>query len=153
MATSPLVILFLAAGLSYQEPAKARSGPRPGLDDRHLARGRFSRRLPRPAPGADQPIPSTVGTIEQKLVYVRAGGCLFTVQRFRYPVRSRSSRSETGWPSRGKDTSRADQAVREGTSPLTMSPARIRDRGALARANGTVTSLTRHFIKGPSYYD
>jgi hypothetical protein len=149
MATSPLVILFLAAGLSYQEPAKAS-----GWMTVTSREGDFHIDFPARPMEQNKTIPSAAGNIEQKLVYVRAGGCLFTVQRFRYPrpfpvlqIYDRLNEQKKGHLQgqtelvRGRDVTVDDVTGQQ-----------FETRAPSPRANGTVTSLTRHFIKGSSYY-
>ncbi len=151
MATSPLVILLLAGGLSYQEPAKAQASGWTTVTSRE---GDFHVDFPARPQEQTKPIPSAAGTIEQKLVFVRAGGCLFTVQRFRYPrpfparqIKDRLAEQKKGY------LQGQSKVVREGDVTVDdVAGQEFETQAPSPRANGTVTSVTRHFIKGPSYY-
>ncbi len=149
MATSPLVILFLAAGVSYQEPAKA-----PAWTTVTPREGDFRIDFPTRPQEQAKPIPSAAGTIEQKIYYVRAGGCLFTMQRYRYPqpfpilqLSDRLAEQKKGYL-QGRV-----ELVRENNVTVDdVTGEQFEYKGPSPRADGTVTSLTRHFIKGSSYY-
>jgi hypothetical protein len=143
------VILFLAIGVSYQEPAKPS-----GWTTVTSREGDFRIDFPsRPLEQA-KVIPSTAGSIEQKIYYVRAGGCLFTIQRFRYPrpfpilqVSDRLAEQKKGYLQGKVQLIREERVVLDD-----VTGEQFEYKAPSPRANGTVTSLTRHFIKGSSYY-
>jgi hypothetical protein len=149
MATSPVLILFLAAGVSYQQPTKT-------SDWITFTPREADFRIEFPAQPMEQgrQIPSAVGTIEQKVYYVRHGGCVFTLQRYHYqnpfPLEGLSDRL-----AEHKKTYLQGQVklIRDGTVTVdNITGDQFEYKGPSPRANGTVTSLTRHFIKGSTYY-
>jgi hypothetical protein len=149
VVTSPLVILFLAAGVSYQEPAKA-----PAWTTLTSREGDFRIDFPARPQEQAKPIPSAAGTIEQRIYFVRADGCLFTIQRYRYPrpfpilqLADRLAEQKKGY------LQGQVELVRENNVTVDdVTGEQFEYKGPSPRADGTVTSLTRHFINGSSYY-
>jgi hypothetical protein len=143
------VILFLAAGVSYQEPAKTS-----GWTTLTPREGDFRVDFPSRLMEQGKTIPSAVGTIEQKVYYARAGGCLFTVQRDQYQrpfpllqLADRLAEQKKGY------LQGQVELVRENSVTVDdVTGEQFEYRAPSPRANGAVTSLTRHFIKGSSYY-
>jgi hypothetical protein len=150
VATSSILILLLAAGGSYQEPAKdsARTTftPREGDFRVDFPAGRIMEQ--------GRPIPSAVGTIEQRTYYTRSGDCLFTVQRFRYP-RPFPVLQVTGHlnaQKRGILQGNVELIRENDVTVDNVTGQQFEYKSASPRADGTVSSLTRHFIKGSTYY-
>lgn len=149
MATTPIILLFLATGVTYQEPAKP-----PGWTTLNSPEGDFHVEFPARAMEQAKSTPSNGGTIDQKVYYVRAGGCLFTMQRFHYPrpfpilqIADRLDEQRKGYLQGNVELVREnDVTVNDVTGE------QFEYKGPSPRADGTVTSLTRHFIKGSSYY-
>jgi hypothetical protein len=149
VTTSLLMILFLAAGVSYQEPAKA-----PAWTTLIPREGDFRIDFPTRPQEQTKPIPSAAGTIEQKIYYTRAGGCLFTMQRYRYPrpfrileLADRLAEQKKGYLQGQVELVRENKVTVDD-----VTGEQFEYKGRSPRANGTVTSLTRHFINGSSYY-
>src|SRR5262245_58595155 len=149
VVTSLFVILFLAAGVSYQEPAKA-----PAWTTLTPREGDFRIDFPTRPQEQAKPIPSAAGTIEQKIYYARAGGCLFTMQRYRYPrpfrileVADRLAEQKRGYLQGQVELVRENKVTVDG-----VTGGQFEYKMPSPRANGTVTSLTRHFLKESSYY-
>ncbi len=149
MATNALVILFLAAGASCQEPAKTSR-----WTTLNSPEGDFHVEFPARPMEQAKPIPANGGTIDQKTYYVRAGGCLFTVQRFHYPrpfpilqIADRLDEQRKGYLQGNVELVRENDVTVDD-----VTGEQFEYKGPSPRADGTVTSLTRHFIKGSSYY-
>ncbi len=150
MATSSLMILFLAFGGSYQEPAKDS-----GWTTFTSREGDFRIDFP-PGRLLEQasPITRAGGATEQRTYSTRAGGCLFTVQRFRYPrpfpilqiAESLTERKQGYLQGKVELIRDKDVTVNDVTGQ------QFEYRSPSQRPAGTVTNLTRHFIKGSSYY-
>jgi hypothetical protein len=143
------VIVFLAAGVSYQEPAKA-----PAWTTVTSREGDFRIDFPSRPQEQAKPLPSAAGTIEQKIYFVRSGGCLFTMQRYRYPrpfpileLSDRLAEQKKGYLQGQVELVRDHNVTVDD-----VTGEQFEYKGPSPRANGTVTSLTRHFIKGSSYY-
>jgi hypothetical protein len=150
VATSAILILFLAVGGSYQEPAKDSAWktftPREGDFQIDFPPGRMLEQA--------RAITSAVGTIEQRTYYVRAGGCLYMVQRSRYPrpfpilqIAERLTEQKRGYLQGNVELLRENDVTVDDVTGQ-----QFEYRSPSPRADGTVNSLTRHFIKGSSYY-
>jgi hypothetical protein len=149
VVTSPLVIVLLAAGVSYQEPSKA-----PAWTTVTSRDGEFRIDFPSRPHEQARPVPSRVGTIEQRTYQVRAGGCLYIVRRDRYP-RPFPLLGLADWLAEQKRGYLPGQVelVRDHNVPVGhVTGEQFEYKGPSPRVNGTVTGLTRHFIKGSSYY-
>ena len=149
MATSPIVILFLAASVPYQGPAKPAGSTTFTLRD-----GDFQIDFPARPLQRSRLIPSREGTIEQRVYVVNSGGRLFSVRRLRYPrtipilqVTDRLAEQKQGL------LQGQVELVRENKVTLDdVTGDHLEYKSPSPRANGTITSLTRQFIKGSSYY-
>jgi hypothetical protein len=144
------MILLLAVGGFYQEAAKdsARTTftPREGDFQIDFPAGRILEQA--------RPIPSAVGTIEQKTYYTRAGGCLYTVQRFRYPRPFPILQVTEHLNAQKRGYLQGDvKLIRENDVTVDdVTGQQFEYRSPSQRPPGTVNSLTRHFIKGATYY-
>lgn len=149
MATCPVLIVFLSAVVSYQEPAKTS-----GWTAFAPPEGDFKIEFPARPLEQSKAIPSAVGTIQQRVYYARSGGCLFTVQRFRYqrpfPILELADRLTE--QKRGYLQGRVELVRENDVTVDDVTGQQFEYKAPSPRANGTVTSLTRHFIKGSSYY-
>jgi hypothetical protein len=150
VATSSILILFLAVGGSYQEPAKDSAwttfSPREGDFQIDFPPGRILEQA--------SPITRAAGAIEQRTYYIRAGGCLFTAQRFRYPrpvpilqVAERLTAQKRGYLQGNVELIRENEVTVDGVTGQ-----QFEYQLPSQRPIGTATSVTRHFIKGSSYY-
>ena len=150
MATSPLVILLLATGLSYQEPAKS---PAPGWMTVTSPRAISTSTSP-PGPRS-RPSPSRRRRDHRAETRLRPGRRL-SVHRAAVPlspsVRGHQIRDRLAEQKKGYLQGQS-KVVREGDVTVNdVAGQEFETQAPSPRANGTVTSLTRHFIKGPSYY-
>lgn len=148
MATSPLLIVFLAAGLSGQAPAKASSWTTYTSKD-----GEFQVDFPARPQEQSRAIPGAMSA-QQQTYTARSGGCQFMVTRVRYP-RPFPPNQITNWLSeRRRDLLNGQvQLVRESDIAIDdIAGQHLEYRTPSPRANGFITVVTRHFVKGSSYY-
>jgi hypothetical protein len=143
------MIVILASGLSYQESSKAPAWTTVTSHD-----GEFRIDFPSRPQEQARPLPSRVGTIERRIYQVRAGGYLYIMRRDRYP-RPVPLLGLADWlaeQKRGYLQGRVE-LVRDHNVPVGhVTGEQFEYKGPSPRVNGTVTALTRHFIKGSSYY-
>lgn len=149
MVSSSAVIVILTVGVSSQAPAKA-----PAWTTVTSREGDFRIEFPSRPQEQAKVLPGADGDIEQKIYYARAGGCLFTMQRYRYPrpfptleLADRLAEQKKGYLPAGVELVRENSVTVDD-----VTGEQFEYKGPSPRADGTVTSLTRHFIKGPSYY-
>jgi hypothetical protein len=149
VVTSQLMIVLLATGLSYQEPSKA-----PAWTTVTSRDGEFRIDFPSRPQEQARPVPSPVGTIEQRVYQVRAEGCLFIMRRDRYP-RPFPLLGLADWlaeQKRGYLQGQVELVRDHNVTVDVVTGEQFEYKGPSPRAHGTVTGLTRHFIKGSSYY-
>jgi hypothetical protein len=143
------MLLFLTVSGSYQEPAKDSGWTT------FTSRERDFRIDFPPGRVLEQASPITrVGATEQRTYSTRAGGCLFTVQRFRYPgpvptlqIAERMTELKRGYLRGNVELIRDNDVTVDDVTGQ-----QFEYRSPAPQAAGVVNSLTRHFIKGSSYY-
>jgi hypothetical protein len=143
------MIVFLASGVSYQESSKAPPWTTVKSHD-----GEFRIDFPSRPQEQARPILSRVGTIEQRIYQVRAGGCLYIMRRDRYP-RPFPLLGLADWlaeQKRGYLQGQVELVRDHNVAVGHVTGEQFEYKGTSPRANGIVTGLTRHFIRGSSYY-
>jgi hypothetical protein len=147
-----IAIVGLTVGLGYQEPAQPKKPS--GWTTYTPREGDFRAEFPAKPQEQSRISPSAVGAVETRTYHVRSGGCLYLVQRIRYsrpfPVLQVAQRLE-----QQKQAYLQGQAQLVRESQVTLGDVvgqQFEYQTASPRANGTVSHLTRHFIRGPSYY-
>jgi hypothetical protein len=98
-------------------------------------------------------IPSAIGDIGHTVHYVKTGGCLFTVQEFTYPSAIPAAQVPARLAAEQKAHVGNQELIREkGIKVDGIDGGEFEFRGPSPSGNGRVTSLTRHFFQGASYY-
>ncbi len=146
-----ITIVGLSLGLSYQDAAQPKASTWTAYNPRERD---FRAEFPAKPTEQTKISPSVGGDVEQKTYYARSGGCMYVVQRTRYsrpfPVLQVAQRLE-----QQKQAYLQGQAKLVRESQVTVGDVvgqQFEYQTASPRANGTVSHLTRHFLRGASYY-
>jgi hypothetical protein len=148
VVSSSVVIVILTVGVSSQAPARA-----PAWTTVTAREGDFRIDFPSRPQEQARVTPSAGGSIERKTYSGVVGGCVLQLERTHYPRPFAVEQLADRLAELKKRQLGRRSTVRE--NPVTVDEVtgeQFEYQVPSPRANGPMTVLTRHFIKGSSYY-
>ncbi len=150
MTTFSIAALFLAGGLTGQAPAPPESS---GWKTVRVDNGAMTIRFPAPPEIKSKPVPGLEGPIQHTTYYLQNVGCLYSVQHFRYPKVVAKAKVAEQLAAEKLAQTLGQEPTREKNLKLDgMEGGEFQVKRPAPLKNGTVTTWTRHFLKGDNYY-